>query len=358
MRERKREMASPLVQFLAGCGLAEQAQQMEAHGYDLETFKGMDGDDLTGLCDELQFPGGIKVRLKRALTQSAAGSATAAQGAPGAAPPTAAVVTSAPVTSAVVAPAAAALPATVVSSPATPGPALSLQPVSAPLSPSPCPPGTCGYCRTRPVFQGSPYCGKRCMGAATSAGWVNGSPPGQPAAGAVAGMCGFCRTRPVAAGHPYCGRGCATKAKAAGLSPPAATTPVAAAVVVSTAASPTGSPQQCAFCRSKPVAIGHPFCGQACAGHAQKAGWQGSTPPPSPTPAPAPATALASPLTGGGGVAISVASPLSPALPASPKIATYHVTFPFNPESPGTRITTDLTIEHVVPTLLNVSLAR
>ena len=168
--------------------MAEQAQQMEAHGYDLETFKGMDGDDLTGLCDELQFPGGIKVRLKRALTQSAAGSATAAQGAPGAAPPTAAVVTSAPVTSAVVVPAAAALPATVVSSPATPGPALSLQPVSAPLSPSPCPPGTCGYCRARPVFQGSPYCGKRCMGAATSAGWVNGSPPGQPAAGAVAPM--------------------------------------------------------------------------------------------------------------------------------------------------------------------------
>lgn len=345
-------MAS-LAQFLTPLGLGEQGQQMEAHGYDLEMFMGMADDEFASMCEELQFKVGFKIRLHRARAQSTAGSTTAAHGTPGAPPPNAAVVTSAVVTSAV-AP-AAPLPATVVSSPVTPAAALSLQPVSAALSPSPCPAGICGFCRSRPVYQGSPYCGNRCKGAAKSAGWVNGSPPGQPAVGAVAGLCGFCRAKPVFGTHPYCSKGCANKAKAAGLSPPATTTPVAVAVV-STAASPTGSPQQCSFCRSRPVAAGHPFCGQACAGHAQKAGWQGTTLPPSPTPVVA--TALASPLAGGGVSAISVSSPLSPALPASPKIATYHVTFPFNPAAPGMRIAADLTIEHVVPTPLIVSLDR
>ena len=34
----------------------------------------------------------------------------------------------------------------------------------------------CGYCRARPIFHGSPYCGKQCLSAAKSAGWVTGNP--------------------------------------------------------------------------------------------------------------------------------------------------------------------------------------
>ena len=31
----------------------------------------------------------------------------------------------------------------------------------------------------------------------------------------------------------------------------------------------------CAFCRQRPAAAGHPFCGRTCSGKAQAAGWQG-----------------------------------------------------------------------------------
>ena len=140
------------------------------------------------------------------------------------------------------------------------------------LALSPCPPGTCGFCRSRPVFKGSFYCGKGCMSKAQQAGWVDGAPPAAGAGGGAAkaaaapsgacpaGSCPFCHSKgvskPVALNQPYCGRTCGQAARAAGWvdgTDPAAVTAATNAGTI------------CRQCFQKPQQKGHPYCSKSCA---------------------------------------------------------------------------------------------
>ena len=89
------------------------------------------------------------------------------------------------------------------------------------------PAGMCPYChvvhqRATPVHPGHPYCGKKCGKAASSAGWIDGA-PSQPldaltpqlSAATAAKVCSFCKTRPRFEGSLYCGKRCMASAKEA-----------------------------------------------------------------------------------------------------------------------------------------------
>ena len=339
----------------------------------------MDKDDITEMCKDLGIPGGIKAKLNKGLRELKAQGGGAAAPPPAAAAVVPAAVVSAP--AAVVVPNAMSPPPPQGGSPAPPA----YQP---PGTPTPTPPGMCARCYLHgkpniPAYQGTPYCGKRCRDAAKQEGWVDGNPPGYqpapgqaitsvtvagPTAGQASALCGFCGVKAVQPGHPYCGRGCATKAKASGMSSPvtprqpvasAVATPMASAVATPMATtpmavtpgppaaavtSPTAPPGMCAFCWSKPVATGHPFCGSTCGQAAKAAGWKGGLPPGSAQSLTlSPAVGMAS---AGGGAGSPV---ISPAAVASPAVPTYHVMVPINPAALGMQVGADLTIENVTP---------
>ena len=77
-----------------------------------------------------------------------------------------------------------------------------------------CPRGSCPFCHSKgvskPVYAGSPYCGRTCGQAAAAAGWVDGKDPAAVTAATNAGtVCRQCCQKPQQKGHPYCSKSCA-----------------------------------------------------------------------------------------------------------------------------------------------------
>ena len=134
--------------------------------------------------------------------------------------------------------------------------------------------------------------------------------------------CAFCRSKPMAPGHPFCGRKCASQAAAAGwiggTPPPAAVLPVVARPIPQPPTAGVAAPGYCAWCHARPVSHGHPFCGRHCAGTAKAAKW---SPPIAPAAHASPIAAPA-PIAYSKGAATAAPQPTAAAVCSQPSQAT------------------------------------